>query len=281
MLLSNVMDFTSTEATNSSEQFCPLADNEEEAYNYAIDFARGLGPLDAEIVIGHSITNKKVTIIDGPARTVCIIPCIGAMSGLYEIATAAVKTPEMSTIHFGEPMADLFSHSISEALYNANGELMYQGKPISSDNLCQLRNTYVFEDSTIYDATKNRQKAHIVVHKNRDSAYNAICVVVKIVDSPSQRIHHLVYSLYNNVPLDVLKILTRDVGDWCSWYMTCDFSDIVAARTLRTLGKEYKWAVDHIDTNTYNNNVYNLQLCTFRTNVILDRIRKSKFKMID
>ena len=64
-------------------------------------------------------------------------------------------------------------------------------------------------------------------------------------------------------------------------YYNCDNADIVAARTIRYADKHAKWGIDHIDNDTQNNRVDNLQLCTVSANTTLRTLRNSGFEMID
>ena len=282
MLLSNVQDLIFRKETGFPSQFCPFAE-EADAIEYAVWYSQGL--INGTVTIGRSAEDKRIIIVSGPVRTVCLIPAKGSLKGYFEVVVGENKIKE-SIVSFDENamergVVQCFARKAVELLYNHDGEYMYKGKLLDVDNMRKLCSTYVFEDGTIWDDIRCRERAQTNVKKYKDSDYKRKCIALRIGDNAVQKLHHIVYCVFNNLSLDMLKVLTNRVVDFAEWYTTCDNTDIAAARNIRYADKNAKWSIDHIDKDTQNNRVDNVQLCTVYANSTLRALRNSNFEMID
>lgn len=282
MLLSNVQDLIYRKETGFPSQFCPFAE-EADAIEYAVWYSQGL--LNGTVTIGRSAEDKRIIIVSGPVRTVCLIPAKGILKGYYEVVVGETKIKEnvvsfdATNLDYG--VAQCFARKAVELLYNSEGQYTYKGKLLDVDNMRGLRGTYIYEDGTVWDSIRCRERAQTNVKKYKNSDYKRKCIALKIGDNAVQKLHHIVYCVYNNISLDMLKVLTNNISDYAEWYYNCDNADIIAARTIRYSDKHAKWGIDHIDNDTQNNRVDNLQLCTVSANSTLRTLRNSGFEMID
>lgn len=282
MLLSNVQDLIYRKETGFPSQFCPFAE-EADAIEYAVWYSQGL--LNGEVTIGRSAEDKRIIIVSGPVRTICLIPAKGSLRGYYEVVVGENKIRE-GIVPFDKDglecgVEQCFARKAVELLYNHDGTYMYKGMLLDVDNMRRLCSTHIYEDGTVWDSIRSREKAQTDVKKYKESEYKRKCIALKIGDNSVQKLHHIVYCVYNCVSLDMLKVLTNRVADYAEWYITCDNADIVAARTIRFADKHAKWGIDHIDNDTQNNRVDNLQLCTVYANSTLRTLRNSNFEMIE
>ena len=282
MLLCNVQDLIYRKETGFPAQFCPFAE-EADAIEYAVWYSQGL--INGTVEIGRSAEDKRIIIVSGPVRTICLIPAKGSLKGYYEVVVGENKIKE-NVVSFDANSLDCgveqcFARKAVELLYNHDGEYMYKGKLLPVDNMRRLCSTYIYEDGTVWDSIRCRERAQTNVKKNKDSGYKRKCIALKIGDNTVQKLHHVIYCAYNLLSLDMIKVLTNNISDYAEWYYNCDNADIVAARTIRYADKHAKWGIDHIDNDTQNNRVDNLQLCTVSANTTLRTLRNSGFEMID
>lgn len=284
MLMSNIKDLDLRIETGAPSQFCPFGE-EASALDYAIQYSQGL--LNGTVTIGRSAEDRRIIIVSGPVRTMCLIPSKGTLKGYYEVVVGENKIIEgiaaFDEKNIERGVAQCFARKATDLLYKQEGLYMYKGKLLDLDNMHLLNNTYIYEDGTMYNNITHTVMKRYIVPKHKGSDYTKRCISLKIGedDNTLQKIHHLVYCAYNDVSLDMLKILTNNFVDYAEWYYTSTCGDIATARTLRFGDKYKKWSVDHIDSNTDNNRVDNLQLCTVSANTTLRTLRNSGFEMID
>ena len=78
MLLCNVQDLIYRKETGFPAQFCPFAE-EADAIEYAVWYSQGL--INGTVEIGRSAEDKRIIIVSGPVRTICLIPAKGSLKG--------------------------------------------------------------------------------------------------------------------------------------------------------------------------------------------------------
>lgn len=282
MLMSNIKDLEFRVETGAPSQFCPFGE-EADALDYAIRYSQGL--LNGTVTIGRSAEDRRIIIVCGPVRTMCLIPAKGNLKGYYEVVVGENKITEgiaaFDEKNIERGVAQCFARKATDLLYKQEGLYMYKGKLLDLDNMHLLNSTYIYQDGTIYNTDTNTINKRYVVPKYKGSDYKKRCILLKIGDDTLFKIHHLVYCVHNDMSMDMLKVLTNSFKYYVEWYYNSTCGDIATARTLRFGDKFKKWSVDHIDSNTDNNRVDNLQLCTVSANTTLRTLRNSDFEMID
>mgnify|MGYP004555579415 CR=1 FL=1 len=277
MKIENVFDFAYNRQTGLSSQFCPFFDNVDEAIAYAeeqvVDKVYRYNE-QLEVFVGNSVEDKNIVVVKGVKGVYCVIPCAGALEGYYEVVCGKVgkNVYNRYNLNAGE------TKPLRSLLYSNNGILMFRGACVDETQLGQMDGINVEREGFIYDKVKCGYKPHEYVLQDKTRVYGKYKVYLPIVGQ--EPLHHVIYSAFANVSLDILKMLTINVADWCTWYIMADNADIVATMSLRNKGKGARWAIDHVDGDTGNNNIDNLQLCTHRANTLLSRLRRSDFKTL-
>lgn len=276
MKFENVFDFAYGRQTGLSQQFCPFFDNKDEAIAYAEEQAVNEVCRYNEqltVFVGSSVEDRNITIVNGVRGIYCVIPCTGVLEGYYEVVCGKVgKNVNSYNLYAGEmkPLRSL--------LYDDNGILMFRGERVDKDKLDMMQGITVEREGFVHDKIKGGYKPLEYVLQDRSRVYGKYKVYLPIVGQ--EPLHHLIYSAFTGISLDILKVLTTNVADWCTWYIKTNNADIVNAVSMRNKGKGARWAIDHIDGSTANNHIDNLQLCTHRANTLLSRLRRSDFKTL-
>lgn len=275
----------------SAGQFAPLCENEAEAVVIASDKAwRSYNSFDDTVTVGRSTEDRNVIIVDGAAYTMCCIPFASdILPGYYEVVIGRNKRPAEEAIDFrkhvrehGNPGLEcykLISTRADELLYSDGGIKKYQGMEITESNMARLHQTYILPDGNVWDDREECLRPLTKGYKNKGSTYTRYSVSIQYGNEAMQKIHHLVHCAREGMPLDHLKLLTRNERDWCNWYKECNNPDIQMIRDVRSMDKAFQWSIDHIDDRTKNNRFENLQLISKHANSVLRAIRRSGFEM--
>ncbi len=277
MKFENVFDFAYRRQTGLQKQFCPFFTDKDEAIAYAeeqvVDKVYRYNE-QLEVIVGNSVEDRNITVVKGVKGIYCVIPCNGALEGYYEVVygKAGHNAYNRYNLNAGE------TKPLRSLLYSNNGILMFRGECVDEKQLGMMDGIDVEREGYIYDSVKRGYKPHEYVLQDRTRVYGKYKVYLPVVGQ--EPLHHLIYSAFTGISLDILKILTINVADWCTWYIMVDNADIVNTVSLRNRGKGARWAIDHVDGDTGNNNIDNLQLCTHRANILLSRLRRSNFKTL-
>lgn len=291
-MISNCRDMLEMRSSaDMTTQFAPFFASEAAAVDYAVDKAiTGWVDSDDEVVVGRSTEDRNIIVVDGPAYTMCCIPTNSSyIQGYYEVVTARNKRPMEVAVDFREHVEKFGAGGLSvmrmlgdkatSLLYNNKGIMTYQGAELSEDNMRRLDSIYIMPDGVIWDDKEQRIKPISVSYKYKGSNYCRGHVCMQIGSEAIHKVHHIVYAAQHRMPLDILRVLTRTRGNWCSWYDTTDNTDIAMIREIRDIDKAHVWSIDHIDDNTQNNRIENLQMITKHANNVLRTIRRSDYDM--
>lgn len=252
------------------QQFCPIFDNEAEAVEAATCEVADTDVEDV-VVVSKSAEDRRVTVVCGTKGIYVVIPCIGALTGYYEVVAGRLNT-RVDTEERRITLAQL--------LYSIEGRECYKGLPLSDRQFSNTLTIDITSDGHFYDRHRNGYRPIQHVPKKKGMNYDKYKVAIALHNESAQPAHHLVYAAFNGMSLDLMKILTNKESDWCEWYTTSDNCDIAAARELRKRGKGALWGIDHINQHTHDNSIVNLQLCTDNANRVLAKLRKSNFKVL-
>lgn len=277
MRFDNVFDFAYHRQTGLQKQFCPFFTGKDEAIAYAEEQAVNEVCRYNEqltVFVGSSVEDRNITIVKGVKGVYCVIPCSGALEVMYEVVCGKVgkNVYNRYNLNAGE------TKPLKSLLYSNNGILMFRGECVDEKQLDMMDGIDVEREGYIYDSVKRGYKPHEYVLQDRSRVYGKYKVYLPVVGQ--EPLHHVIYSAFANVSLDILKVLTTNVADWCTWYIMANNVDIVNAVSLRNRGKGARWAIDHVDGKTANNSIDNLQLCTHRANILLSRLRRSDFRTL-
>lgn len=276
MKFENVFDFAYNRHTGLLQQFCPFFTDKDEAIAYAEEQAADTVCRyndQLAVTVGNSTEDRNIVVVKGTKGIYCVISCTGVLKGLYEVVCGKYKGVYNRYVN-----APDIKKPLKSVLYNNNGILMFRGECMDEKQLDMMDGIDVEREGYIYDSVKRGYKPHEYVLQDRTKTYGRYKVYLPVLGQ--EPLHHIVYSAYTGMSLDILKMLTINIDNWYTWYMTADNADIVATMSLRGRGKGARWAIDHVDGSTANNNINNLQLCTHRANTLLSRLRRSDFKTL-
>lgn len=156
--------------------------------------------------------------------------------------------------------------------------VMYRGKTLS-ENACRKANGYFVTDCG--DVYHGNKKLSVIVVNARGRNKPKVSAIL-----PRESLHnlpHFVYSAFSDVPLDVINILSWNISQ-LDYYLSLLNDDKVTSEIRMALmlrQKGFECNVDHINNDTMDNSIRNLQLVTKSTNLALKTIRRMGREICD
>lgn len=256
-------------AVNSN--FCPIYHTLEEA----IRFVYGLEDVEA---IGKSVEDKSITIIKGSEWIYAVIPVDMVGYRYYEVVLGACRANEY---------AEEYRRMIREKHLMANTGIRqglvecmktFKGAVLNDKSYERVLGIEVDVDGNIYGDRGIKSISKRYKTAERKDGYYTTYLNITINGVKQHKVSHLVYAAYMGIQLDTLKLLTVPLS-LLPEYKVGNIEDEAIIRELRYKGVMFH--IDHIDNNTANNAIWNLQLCTATANYKLRMLRNSDFRMIE
>lgn len=245
------------QTNNIFSDFCPLFGDKEEAVEYAKRKANNENHLKASYC--HA-DDKDNIIVHGDYWIMAVIPISVNGQQYFEVTKAAdlcrqslINQREYERIHI-LPVFEGF-----------------QGKDLTEKERSRLSHFVVDSDGNIFkDEEKYPQHMSFPVPGKYN--YYQMQTNIKVHKVQAHRVSHIIWAAFMTQNYDMVKLMTSHIATYCPEYLNTTDKQQLDILELRNAG--WQWSVDHINNNSADNAIDNLQMCTLQSNNKLRDIRK-------